>query len=205
MVLQGSHIDFRFGKTEIFNSFHFNFEDAGVSIIQGRNGSGKSTLLLLCAGILLPLNGQITFDELDSDNDSCRYRESVYWLPEDPGLPELTVRDFLLIDEGKSLQNYETSLLNKQISSLSRGEKQKIYLDKALDSKASLLLLDEPFLGLDSQEQQQAVQKIRKKAETNMILLTTHSRELAEQCGDSFFYLSEGRLEKIIKSEKEMK
>lgn len=135
----------------------------GLTWLRGRNGRGKTTLLKLLGGALAPAAGSIRLSGLDSRRDALAYRRRCFYCGADaPALDWLTVREWL--DLHLSLyQGADAAMLQlllrdfgiedvgrQPVTALSLGQYKKLQLSLALALKVDLLLLDEPFNGLDA-------------------------------------------------------
>lgn len=161
-VLQLDGIDFHFATHSVFQAYHQQF-GPGISWLRGVNGAGKTTLLKLAGGALQPLHGTIRLDALDSASDPLAYRAQVFYCGgEAPALPWLTVSEFLALhlalypgSDHALLQRELQALglahsMRQAITALSLGQHKKLQLALALALPVRLLLIDEPFNGLDA-------------------------------------------------------
>lgn len=159
--LQVESIGFRFDARLVFHDFSVTL-DPGISWLRGPNGKGKTTLLRMLAGGLTPHAGTIRLDGIDSAQAPLAYRQQTFFCGGDlPQLPWLTVQEFLDIHMAlypaadAALINAQLSAfgigatLDQPLSTLSLGQHKKVQLALALALPARLLLLDEPFNGLD--------------------------------------------------------
>ena len=131
----------------------------------GPNGSGKSTTLKMIAGLIEPTTGEILFRGQSISRNRIRYRQSFGYVPEEPHLyPHLTGEEYIrMVGELRGLP--ERQLASRidgflrlfslhedrhvAISSYSKGMRQKVLLASALLHNPEIVLLDEPFSGLD--------------------------------------------------------
>jgi ABC-2 type transport system ATP-binding protein len=154
-------LDFRFDARPIFSGFSLTL-DAGITWLRAPNGKGKTTLLRLLAGSLAPQAGSIAFNGIDCARDPLAYRLASFFCGSDvPELPWLTVQEFLDIhldlypaaDAGPvdaQLAAFSIrEVLLQRLSTLSLGQHKKVQLALALALPVRLLLVDEPFNGLD--------------------------------------------------------
>ncbi|WP_058049688.1 ATP-binding cassette domain-containing protein [Janthinobacterium sp. Ant5-2-1] len=161
-VLHVEHLDFHFPTHSVFQGFNLQF-GPGVTWLRGANGAGKTTLLKLAGGALLPARGVIRLDDVDSGRMPLAYRTQAFYCGGDtPALPWLQVHEFLDLHlalypgSDPSLLNEElsafamTSTLQQSITALSLGQHKKLQLALALALPVRLLLIDEPFNGLDA-------------------------------------------------------
>ncbi|MDC8758053.1 ABC transporter ATP-binding protein [Janthinobacterium fluminis] len=161
-VLQIDGLDFQFATRALFTQFALQLE-AGITWLRGANGAGKTTLLKLAGGALAPLAGSIRLDGVDSAAAALAYRlQSFYCGGDLPQLPWLTVREVLDL-HAALYPALDKALLNRQldamllmpalaqgITTLSLGQHKKLQLALGLALPVRLLLIDEPFNGLDA-------------------------------------------------------
>jgi len=136
----------------------------GLTWLRGRNGRGKTTLLKLLGGALAPAAGSIRVSNLDSREDALAYRRLCFYCGgEAPALDWLTSREWLDLHlslyEGADagalqllLRDFGIEDIGAQpVTGLSLGQYKKLQLALALSLQVKVLLLDEPFNGLDAQ------------------------------------------------------
>ena len=161
-VLHIDSLDFRFDARAIFSAFSVSLEP-GITWLRAANGKGKTTLLRLAAGALALQGGSIRLDDVDSVRDALAYRLNSFFCGGDvPELPWLTVREFLNIhmdlypaadgaEVAAQLAAFDIAdVLPQRLHTLSLGQHKKVQLALALALPVRLLLLDEPFNGLDA-------------------------------------------------------
>ncbi|WP_317205078.1 ATP-binding cassette domain-containing protein [Janthinobacterium sp.] len=161
-VLRIDALDFQFQTRALFSRFQLHL-GSGVTWLRGANGAGKTTLLKLAGGALAPLAGSIRLDGVDSARAALAYRlQSFYCGGDLPQLPWLTVREWLDL-HAALYPALDAALLNRQldafallptlaqgVNTLSLGQHKKLQLALALALPVRLLLIDEPFNGLDA-------------------------------------------------------
>ncbi len=171
----------------------------------GPNGSGKTTTLRMIMRILHPDTGQISVlgeDSLGSASDRVTY------LPEERGLyKQMKVRDVLnFYAELKGARHCKANIdrwldrlgltewADKKVQALSKGMSQKVQFIATVASKPELVLLDEPFSGLDpvnAEVLREAVLELRKEGAT--VIFSTHDMSMAEKLCDYIFMIYKGR------------
>ena len=197
----------RFNGTAAVDDLSLTVPAGSIYGFIGPNGSGKTTTLRMIMHILLPDEGEI---EVLGSRDTAAARDRVGYLPEERGLyKKMTVRRLLryyarlkggtlpaidvAIDEW--MQRMELPrLLDRQIETLSKGMSQKVQFVSAVVSNPSLLILDEPFSGLDpvnAQVLKDAVLEIRRRGTT--VVFSTHDMSTAEKMCDRIFMIFRGR------------
>ena len=187
-VLRMEKLSFEYASHPLFRQFDLRL-GAGVTWLRGENGAGKTTLLKLAGGALTPHGGTITLDELEIRAQPLAYRLRCYYCGGDtPQLPWLTVREML--DLHLSLYpNTDPALLNTElgafhllhaldqpVTTLSLGQHKKMQLALALALPVRLLLIDEPFNGLDADAMAYLRQRLAapERLARQCILLTSH-------------------------------
>jgi ABC-2 type transport system ATP-binding protein len=182
-----------------------------VSVL-GPNGAGKTTTVRMIAGLLLPTSGTILLDGHDVVRERRRAAFSCgFSLGGDTGLyPRLTARQNLSFFglmygmRGKALARRATQMLetmglsdraDDDVSSFSRGMKQRLHLARALLHDPPVLILDEPSAGLDPQSAAAMRSLVaRLSEEGRSILLTTHDMREAEELSDRVVLMKDGRI-----------
>jgi ABC-2 type transport system ATP-binding protein len=179
---------FHFKSRSVFSSLDLRLA-AGLTWLRGRNGRGKTTLLKLLGGALAPGSGSIRLNGLDSRRDALAYRRHTYYCGgEAPELDWLTAGEWLdlhlslyrqadLAALQAHLEVFHIADVARQpVSGLSLGQYKKLQLSLALALPVRLLLIDEPFNGLDVQavEVLQAALARREAARDSCIVLTSH-------------------------------
>jgi ABC-2 type transport system ATP-binding protein len=188
MELNIEQLTFEYASHPLFRQFNLKL-GAGITWLRGENGAGKTTLLKLAGGALTPHAGAIWLDDIELCAQPLAYRLHCYYCGGDtPPLPWLTVREVLDLhlslypatDAG--LLNAELSAfhlmptLGQAVTTLSLGQHKKLQLSLALALPVRLLLIDEPFNGLDVdavaylRQQLSAPQRLARQC----ILLTSH-------------------------------
>ena len=205
IVLRG--ISKRFGGTVAVDDLSLTVPTGSIYGFIGPNGSGKTTTLRMIMHILLPDRGEI---EVLGSTDTHAARDRVSYLPEERGLyKKMTIRRLLRyyarlkggtrarIDAAieEWMQRMELpGILDRHIETLSKGMSQKVQFVSAVVSNPALLILDEPFSGLDpvnAQVLKDAVLEMRSRGTT--VVFSTHDMATAERMCDRIFMIFRGR------------
>lgn len=195
----------KFGKLKVLNGISLEINKSGVFTILGPNGSGKTTLIKSILGMVIPSKGTIYFDGIDI-KDNWNYRHKIDYLPQIANFPSnLSVIE--LIEMIKKLRNTKTSdkeliekfnltqHLNKKLSNLSGGTRQKVNLVLTFMFDSPLLILDEPTTGLDPISLIHLKELIDKAKKTNKtILVTSHIMSFVEEISDEIVFLLDGNI-----------
>jgi ABC-2 type transport system ATP-binding protein len=196
-----------FNGTCAVDDLSLSVPDGSIYGFIGPNGSGKTTTLRMIMHILLPDRGAI---EVLGSRDTAAARDRVGYLPEERGLyKKMTIRRLLRYYgrlKGAATKDIDAAmehwmrrmelpgLLDRQIETLSKGMSQKIQFVAAVVANPSLLILDEPFSGLDpvnAQVLKDAVLELRQKGTT--VVFSTHDMATAERMCDRIFMIFRGR------------
>ncbi|MHC4954696.1 MAG: ABC transporter ATP-binding protein [Planctomycetota bacterium] len=207
VVLSARGLSKRFRCNAVLKGFDLELERGRVTVLLGRNGSGKSTFMKLCLGLLKPDSGAIRVCGHDPLRRARRVRQAVGYVPDKPDCyqwmtPEELYR-FLAPqyptwnpDEVARLVDTLSVPLETPFRGLSRGEGMKAMLVAALASTPELLLLDEPFAGLDAVVREEVLRGVigalREGEQT--VLCTTHDLDVAARIADDVAMLSAGRI-----------
>ncbi len=175
----------------------------------GPNGAGKSTLLTILATLLAPSSGEVRYGSRTAEEAGPSLRASLGLLSHDLHLyPELTAAENLrffarLYGEGDVDARVAHALdragltgrRDDVVSGFSRGMRQRLALERALLHDPRLLLLDEPFTGLDDASVAALVARLRELRDAGRILVVvTHDLDVAERLIDKVAVLKDGRL-----------
>jgi len=198
-----------FGRRRALSRITFRASRSGILGLLGPNGAGKSTMLAVLATLLRPSGGRIRYGAYDAVTQGAALRASIGVLGHDLFLyPELSARENLAFfagmhavadarraaDEGLR-QAGLTDRADDPVSSFSRGMRQRVALERALIHKPRLVLLDEPFTGLDDASAAALVGRLRSlRAAGAIVVLATHDLDLAEGLLDRAVFLRDGRV-----------
>lgn len=189
----------------------FTVESGQLVGLIGLNGAGKSTTIKEIIGLLTPYQGEILIDGKSIVQDAENYRKKIGFIPETPSLyEELTLKEHLEVvalaydltwDQAWSrVQGLLTVFrLDEKLDwfpvHFSKGMKQKVMIICAFMVEPSLLIVDEPFLGLDPVAISDLVNLLEEeKAKGTSILMSTHVLDSAEKMCDSFVILHQGQV-----------
>lgn len=196
-----------FGNVHAVRDVSLEAREGAVTGLVGPNGSGKTTLLLMLASLLAPDAGEIRIDGVDPVADPAAARAVLGWMPDALGAwSSLTARETIvttgrLYDLDRAVADQRaaqllhevglTDLANAPARVLSRGQKQRLGLARALVHDPRVLLLDEPASGLDPQARIDLRLLLRRlAAEGRTILISSHIlSELEEVVDDAVFLL----------------
>lgn len=211
---------------QVVNSVSMKIKNGRVVGLLGPNGAGKTTTFYMTVGMIKPDDGQVFLNDEDITNFPMylRARKGVGYLPQETSIfRKLTVKQNIMailetLSISKSDQEERANLLldelgirhlkNQKANLLSGGERRRLEITRALATKPSFILLDEPFAGIDPLAVIDIKKIIRHLKNRGIgILISDHNvRETLEVC-DEAYILNEGRIiesgppEKIASSE----
>lgn len=206
-ILSVQHLGKTFKNKAVLRDISFDVRKGEIMAILGPNGAGKSTTIRNIMGILYPDKGKVLFQ-----NDQAKGipRHKIGYLPEERGLyKNVKVMDILLyladlkdypLQKAKEraltyLQKFDLKgKENVSVEELSKGMAQKVQFIASIIHEPELLILDEPFSGLDPVSQELFKSEIRSLADHGTaILLSSHQMNLVEEMCDRLFLLHRGQ------------
>lgn len=200
------HVTKRFGSHVAVNDLSLEVPEGSIYGFIGPNGSGKTTTIRMIMNILLPDSGTIAVLGRD---DTRAARDDIGFLPEERGLyKKMQVRQLLRYYgglKGKSTRELDPVIdewlkrlglaewADKKIDALSKGMAQKVQFISAIVTRPRLVILDEPFSGLDpvnAESLKDAVLELRRQGVT--VVFSTHDMASAERLCDRIFMIFRG-------------
>ncbi|HFI0214673.1 TPA: ABC transporter ATP-binding protein [Streptococcus suis] len=195
----------------VLKDVSFTVNDGELVGLIGLNGAGKSTTIKEIIGLLTPYQGQILIDGQGLSQGAENYRKKIGFIPETPSLyEELTLKEHLEVVAmaydlpwEAAWERIERLLkifrLDEKLDwypvNFSKGMKQKVMIICAFMVEPSLLIVDEPFLGLDPVAIADLIALLEEeKARGTSILMSTHVLDSAEKMCDSFVILHQGQV-----------
>ncbi|MGV8911774.1 MAG: ABC transporter ATP-binding protein [Rhodoglobus sp.] len=203
------HVGRSFGHVQAVRDASFVAEPGTVTGLIGPNGSGKTTLMLMLASLLKPDAGSISISGHDPVTETAAVRSRLGWMPDVLGSwPSLSVRDTLIytarmyaIDKAAAAARAAElitlvdlpELADSPTRVLSRGQKQRLSLARALVHEPDVLLLDEPASGLDPVARTDLRNLVRRLAsEGKTLLVSSHVLSELDEMADGAVYISKG-------------
>ncbi|MCL2423777.1 MAG: ABC transporter ATP-binding protein [Micrococcales bacterium] len=197
-----------FGAVRAVDGATFTAPSGAITALIGPNGSGKTTLLLVLAGLLQPTSGTVTVAGLDPQTVEARGR--IGWMPDQFGTWDALTPTEILVTFAKAYglptahartravelleQLHLTELAKSPARVLSRGQKQRLGLARALVHDPDVLLLDEPASGLDPRSRIELRDTLRAMANAGKtVLLSSHILSELEDVFDEAVFLDRGR------------
>jgi heme exporter protein A len=198
-----------YGRRRALTDISFTAGAGDIVGLLGPNGAGKSTLLAVLGTLLAPSTGRIEYGgQAAADGDGAAVRARIGMLGHDLFLyPELTAHENLVffgrlygVDDAPARAREalaRTGLdarADDAVSSLSRGMRQRVALERALLHRPRLLLLDEPFTGLDQTAAAALVARLREEQGRGVVtVLATHDLDVVEGLLTTTLFLRGGR------------
>jgi ABC-type multidrug transport system ATPase subunit len=179
-VIRATGLEKRYGLKRVLRGVDFELSRGGFLVVTGPNGAGKTTLLRLCAGLAIPTGGTVETDRSGIGllaHEPLVYREltalenldlygRLYRVPERRERIGMLLERFGLWDQR-----------GERAASLSRGQLQRLALCRSLLHKPELLILDEPFSGLDSDGAELLDRELAEMRGKRTLLVSTHDPE----------------------------
>ncbi len=207
-MIQAHGIVKRFRRKSVLSELDLSLAPGRVTVLLGRNGSGKSTLLKLCLGLLKADLGTLSVCGFDPSKRARPVRQAVGYVPDMPDCYRwMTAADLFGFlkpqyptwndDEAARLGQALEVPLRTPFSGMSRGEGMKAMLVAALAPQPELLLLDEPFAGLDAVAREEVLRAVigSLRDGERTVLCTTHDLDVAARIADDVAVLSGGRID----------
>ncbi|HML99986.1 MAG TPA: ATP-binding cassette domain-containing protein [Bacilli bacterium] len=191
------------GIVKAIDHVSYLFDDTGLYFITGKSGSGKSTLLNIIGGEEEPTNGTVVFDRSDFDPT----KEIAYVFQDENLIFSLSLIDNLRIVSGSDAEIKKVLKevrLNKpfgtHVNLLSKGERARLSIARAVLQKTPIILLDEPTGNLDAENSRQVYEILRGLAKEKIIIVVSHDEATAMKFGDRVIILQDGHLveEKVL-------
>lgn len=210
-MLRISHLTKTYGSKTAVSDLTLHIAPGEIYGFIGHNGAGKTTTLKACCGILPFDQGEILVDGISVKEDPLACKKRIAYIPDNPDLYEFLtgfqylnfIADVFAIpkDERKRrIDQYAevfslTGDLGQPVSSYSHGMKQKLAILSALIHQPRLLMMDEPFVGLDPSASHQLKTIMRELCNQGCaIFFSTHVLEVAEKLCDKVAIIRGGKL-----------
>lgn len=214
MVLKIEHLTGGYTGIPVIKDINLEIQPGEALGIIGLNGAGKSTTIKHILGLLRPQKGKIVLNSVELIKQPTEFKRQIAYIPEVPVLyEELTLKEHLeltmmsyQLDEKKTWKRANELLKMFRLDDkldwmpiyFSKGMKQKVMIVTAFLADTDLLVIDEPFTGLDPLAVSNLIDLIKKAvAQKKMILMSTHILADAEQAISNYAVLNNGKIEVI--------
>lgn len=200
-----------YGKNEVLKGINLTINEGDIYAFVGSNGAGKTTTIKSMLGILPFDSGDVLYDDLSIKTDGLKIKEELAYIPDNPDIYEhLTGLEYLnfIADMYETSEEYRNekireyakeleidTKLNDKIGSYSHGMKQKIVIISALIHDPKVIIMDEPFVGLDpisTHTLKEIMKKLTK--EGKIIFFSTHVLDVAEKLCNKIAIIKNGKI-----------
>jgi zinc transport system ATP-binding protein len=215
-IIELQDVSFAYGGNAVLEHISFAIEKGDYVGIIGPNGGGKTALLKIIVGLLSPQSGEVLINGTPTASfrkkseigyvpqrivsDSASFPATVYEVVESGRIPQLTIF-------GRTTAQDKTAVIaalvaaqignleNKLMSELSGGQRQRVYVARALASESQVLILDEPFVGVDIATQKEFYAFLKKLNDGGLtILFVSHDIDVITEEAKSILCLNRGLL-----------
>ncbi len=207
MILELRSIDKSFGEKEVLKGVSFTAEGGKAFGLLGRNGAGKTTTIRILMNVFPANGGEVLLNGKPIDYDKI----GIGYLPEERGLypKKLIIEQLVYFAELKGMSRKDATAAvdywlerlgmseyrNKRLDTLSKGNQQKIQLVTALAHNPAIVILDEPFSGLDPVSAMLLKDVVREQIEQGKIVLfSSHQMSYIEEFCDSIAIINAGKV-----------
>jgi thiamine transport system ATP-binding protein len=209
-MLKIDNLHYKYKDSELYD-FSMRVKEGEIVAILGQSGSGKSTLLDLIAGFISANSGALTLDGEDLTSLSVEQRPLTILFQNHNLFEHLSVQKNILLGISKTLKSSQEDIAkveeilkevglegytHKLSSTLSGGQQQRVALARALIRQKPILLLDEPFTGLDMQTRLQMLELVRKISTKNALhtIMVTHEQQDCDLIADRVYRVQNHQL-----------
>ena len=213
-MLRIEHLTKSYGEKKAVDDISLHIHAGEIYGFIGHNGAGKTTAIKACCGILDFEAGEIYVDGVSIKKNPLACKEKIAYIPDNPDLYAFMtgtqylnfVADIFKVsaqDRRARIKKYAeifglTEVLAQAISTYSHGMKQKLALISALIHEPKLIIMDEPFVGLDPKAAHSVKEIMRGICkEGSAIFFSTHVLEVAEKLCDKVAIIKEGKIVKV--------
>ena len=206
-MIEVSHVSRNFGDFRAVNDVSFSIPTGQIVGLLGPNGAGKTTTMRMITGFLSPTSGSVKIDGIDILENPVEAKKKIGYMPESaPLYGEMIVEDYLRYIADIYGQNPDEKVpalcaecglkevMSKNISELSRGNRQRVALAHALMNDPEILILDEPTSGLDPNQVEDVRAIIREIGKTRTVIVSTHILSEVETLCSRAIIISGGKL-----------
>jgi ABC-2 type transport system ATP-binding protein len=196
----------KFRRVDALSGLNLDVPEGAIYALVGPNGAGKTTIIKVLMNIFKPTSGRAQVLGIESTRIAGRVFTSIGYVSENQKLPEwMRVGGFLSYlrpfypswDENleKELLTHFDLPLDRRLRDLSRGMRMKAALASALAFHPKLIVLDEPFTGLDPLVRDQLIEGLLERVEESTVLISSHDLSEIESFASHVGYLEQGRLQ----------
>jgi len=207
-MIEVQHLTKRYGGKLALDDLSFTVQEGEILGLLGPNGAGKSTTMNIVTGYLSASEGRVLVDGLDILEEPRKAKAKIGYLPEQPPLyPDMTVEEYLNFvwelkgARGNRKERLEqicgqvmlSDVTGRMIKNLSKGYKQRVGLAQALIGDPTVLILDEPTVGLDPKQITEIRELIRSLAQRHTVVFSSHILTEVQAVCDRVVVISAGK------------
>jgi ABC-2 type transport system ATP-binding protein len=204
-TIQTHDLTKRFGQTEVLHEINLNVPEGAIYALVGPNGAGKTTSIKLLMNILRPTAGGAQVLGLDTQQLAGEVFNRIGYVSENQEMPEAMTAAALLDFMRPFYPRWDRELerqlvrqfdlpLDRKLIHLSRGMRMKAAFAISLAYRPSLIVLDEPFTGLDPLVRDELIESLLERAAETTIFLSSHDLAEIESFASHVGYMEEGRM-----------
>ena len=206
-MIEVSHLSRNYGAFRAVNDVSFSIPTGQIVGLLGPNGAGKTTTMRMITGFLKPSGGTILIDGTNIEDASVASKRKIGYMPEAaPLYGDMIVEDYLRYIADIQGENADEKIprlceecglkevMDKNISELSRGYRQRVGLAHALMHDPEILILDEPTSGLDPNQIGEVRNLIREIGKTRTVIISTHILGEVETLCSRVIIIANGKL-----------
>jgi len=199
-----------YGDVQAVKSIDFEIDDGEIVGFLGENGAGKTTTLKMLTGYLAPTAGNVEINDLNIKDSALEIQKQIGYLPElNPLYPEMSVYEYLeFIARVRNItgKNFREALIrvvdrcglqgvvHKEVSSCSKGYKQRIGLAGSMIHDPKILILDEPVTGLDPNQIVEIRELIKSLGREKLVLMSSHILQEIQATVDRIMIIHQGEI-----------
>jgi len=199
-----------YGDVQAVKSIDFEIDDGEIVGFLGENGAGKTTTLKMLTGYLAPTAGNVEINDLNINDSALEIQKQIGYLPElNPLYPEMSVYEYLeFIARVRNIKgkNFREALIrvvdrcglqgvvHKEVSSCSKGYKQRIGLAGSMIHDPKILILDEPVTGLDPNQIVEIRELIKSLGREKLVLMSSHILQEIQATVDRIMIIHQGEI-----------
>ncbi len=176
-MIRFENVSFSYGSTLVFENLCLDVPDTGITVLVAPSGRGKTTLLRLVAGLEIPSFGRI----LGLPKRVSYVFQEQRLLPWYSALQNVKVVSPGVSDEmiAELFSEFglDDAILDKRPGELSGGQRQRVCIARALLADSDVILLDEPFSGLDEENRDKVLLKLKSISKSKPVILVSHTKE----------------------------
>lgn len=207
-MVEVKNLKMSYGKREVLRDISFQIGDGKIVGLLGKNGAGKSTIMNILTGYLKPREGEIYINQIDMRKKPKEAKKHIGYLPEIPPLyKDMKVWEYLtFVADMKGIRGKREeaarvmklldieSRQHDYIKNLSKGLQQRVGFAQVLLGNPSIMILDEPMVGLDPEEKKSMRALIQSLQKEHTIIISSHILTEIEELCNEILILKDGRL-----------